>query len=56
MAVSLVLGIFTLMGGELELTDLPPMILFSLGASLLSCILIRPLVSAKKLTQEAFFF
>ena len=36
------------MGGELELTDLPPMILFSLGASLLSCILIRPLVSAKK--------
>lgn len=27
-AVSLVLGIFTLAGGELELTDLPPMILF----------------------------
>lgn len=46
-AVSLVLGIFTLMGGELELTDLPPMVLFSLGASLLSGILIRPLVSTK---------
>ena len=46
-AVSLVLGIFTLAGGELELTDLPPMILFSLGASLLSGILIRPLVSTK---------
>lgn len=55
-AVSLVLGIFTLAGGELELTDLPPMILFSLGASLLSGILIRPLVSTKTLTQEAFFF
>lgn len=51
-AVSLVLGIFTLMGGELELTDLPPMILFSLGASLLSCILIRPLVSAKKAKRK----
>lgn len=46
-AVSLVLGIFTLAGGELELTDLPPMMLFSLGASLLSGILIRPLVSTK---------
>ena len=46
-AVSLVLGIFTLAGGELELTDLPPMVLFSLGASLLSGILIRPLVSTK---------
>lgn len=46
-AVSLVLGIFTLMGGELELTDLPPMVLFSLGASLLSGILVRPLVSTK---------
>ena len=42
-AVSLVLGIFTLAGGDLELTDLPPMVLFSLGASLL----IRPLVSTK---------
>ena len=46
-AVSLVLGIFTLMGGDLELKDLPPMVLFSLGASLLSGILIRPLVSTK---------
>ena len=47
-AVSLVLGIFTLIGGDhLELTDLPPMVLFSLGASLLSGILIRPLVSTK---------
>lgn len=46
-AVSLVLGIFTLMGGELEFADLPPMVLFSLGASLLSGILIRPLVSTK---------
>lgn len=46
-AVSLVLGIFTLMSGELELADLPPMVLFSLGASLLSGILIRPLVSTK---------
>ena len=42
-AVSLVLGIFTLAGGDLELTDLPPMVLFSLGASLL----LRPLVSTK---------
>lgn len=46
-AVSLVLGIFTLMGGDLEFADLPPMVLFSLGASLLSGILIRPLVSTK---------
>ena len=46
-AVSLVLGIFTLAGGELEFADLPPMVLFSLGASLLSGILIRPLVSTK---------
>ena len=46
-AVSLVLGIFTLIGGDLELKDLPPMVLFSLGASLLSGILIRPLVSTK---------
>ena len=47
-AVSLVLGIFTLTTGDhLELTDLPPMVLFSLGASLLSDILIRPLVSIK---------
>lgn len=47
-AVSLVLGIFTLAGSDhLELTDLPPMVLFSLGASLLSDILIRPLVSTK---------
>lgn len=46
-AVSLVLGIFTLMGGDLELADLPPMVLFSLGASLMSGILIRPLVSTK---------
>ena len=38
-AVSLVLGIFTLMGGDLEFADLPPMVLFSL--------LIRPLVSTK---------
>ena len=35
------------MGGELEFADLPPMVLFSLGASLLSGILIRPLVSTK---------
>ena len=54
-AVSLVLGIFTLMSGDLELKDLPPMVLFSLGASLLSGILIRPLVSTKPLTQEVFF-
>ena len=47
MAVSLVLGIFTLAGGDLEPTDLPPMVLFSLGASLLSGILVRPLVSTK---------
>ena len=46
-AVSLVLGIFTLMSGDLEFADLPPMVLFSLGASLLSGILIRPLVSTK---------
>lgn len=46
-AVSLVLGIFTLIGGDLEFADLPPMVLFSLGASLLSGILIRPLVSTK---------
>lgn len=46
-AVSLVLGIFTLAGGDLEFADLPPMVLFSLGASLLSGILIRPLVSTK---------
>lgn len=37
----------SLAGGDLELTDLPPMVLFSLGASLLSGILIRPLVSTK---------
>ena len=37
----------SLAGGELEFADLPPMVLFSLGASLLSGILIRPLVSTK---------
>ena len=37
----------SLAGGDLEFADLPPMVLFSLGASLLSGILIRPLVSTK---------
>lgn len=55
-AVSLVLGIFTLTTGDhLELTDLPPMVLFSLGASLLSGILIRPLVSIKTANARSIF-
>ncbi len=50
----LVLGIFTLATGELELRSLLPMILFSLGASLLSDILIRPLISTKSANARTF--
>ncbi len=53
-AAPLVLGIFTIMTGEFELRGLLPMVLFSLGASLLSDILIRPLISTKSANARTF--
>ena len=51
---SLLLGIFTIMTGEFELRGLLPMALFSLGASLLCGILIRPLISTKSANARSF--
>lgn len=51
---SLLLGIFTIATGEFELRGLLPMVLFSLGASLLSGILIRPLISTKSTNARSF--
>ncbi len=53
-AVPLVLVIFTIATGEFELRGLLPMVLFSLGASLLSGILIRPLISTKSANARSF--
>ncbi len=50
----LVLGIFTLTTDKLELRSLLPMALFSLGASLLSGIMIRPLISTKSANVRTF--
>lgn len=52
--VSLLLGIFTIATGEFELRGLLPMILFSLGASLLSGIMMRPLISTKSANARSF--
>ncbi len=53
-AAPLVLGIFTIATGEFELRGLLPMVLFSLGASLLSGILIRPLISTRSSNARSF--
>lgn len=53
-AAPLVLGIFTIATGEFELRGLLPMVLFSLGASLLSGILIRPLISTRSANARSF--
>lgn len=51
---SLLLGIFTIAADEFELRGLLPMVLFSLGASLLSGILMRPLISTKSANARSF--
>ncbi len=51
---SLLLGIFAIATGEFELRGLLPMVLFSLGASLLSGIMIRPLISTKSANARSF--
>ena len=53
-AAPLVLWIFTIATGEYELRGLLPMVLFSLGASLLSGIMIRPLISTKSANARSF--
>ena len=53
-AVPLVLGILTIATDEFELRGLLPMVLFSLGASLLSGILIRSLISTKSANARSF--
>lgn len=51
---SLLLGIFTIATGEFELRGLLPMVLFSLGASLLSGIMMRPLISTRSANARSF--
>lgn len=53
-AAPLVLGIFTIATGEFELRGLLPMVLFSLGASLLSGIMMRPLISTRSANARSF--
>ena len=53
-AVPLVLGILTIATGEFELRGLLPMVLFSLGASLLSGIIMRSLISTKTANARSF--